>query len=141
MAITATLSSTESSVESGQPVGFTIVISNSGGSDVSVTTLVNTATGSANVSQVQFPPQSTTTVPAAGSLTLGYQDRFFASAQPSQASFACDVSAVITTSDGSVTVPTNTCTVQVAAPGIFTPWALGQFRFDALQDSYMIAIL
>lgn len=141
MAITAALTATQSSVQSGQKVGFVLVLSNSGGADVTVTDVITSSTGAANKSTPRFTPSSSTTIPAGGTLTVSWEASFFAGAQATQASFACAVSATVYTSDGSVTTPANTCTVQVTAPTLYRPWVLGQPRFDALQDSYMLAVI
>jgi hypothetical protein len=129
MAITAAITLSSATAYPNQRVGVTCTVSNSGGSSVNVTgirpTICPTGVKVESVAAVgglaPIGPGMTVAVAASGTLAISWQSVAFAP-QPGNGpnpanpnSFVYDVGAIVTTSDGAVTVATTT-TLTVSVP-------------------------
>jgi hypothetical protein len=148
MAISAVLSVVESSVRAKQPAFFTLVISNSGGDDV---TVLRATPIVPNGSPSLFSgPTLGGTVAAAGTLTLDFQGVFFANAVPVVLDSDTDQTTVpvyvaITTelSDAQANVVSSTVNMQIspiAYPSLLMP-GFGQLRFDSNNNSALFPVV
>ncbi len=146
MALTSVLAVQNSSVSSGQPTLFTLTLTNTGGSALTLATVspvVSPVASSVGQGVPFISPQTVTNIPATtGTLSISWSDAFYAGQQPSTlpqqspVSVACNA----TTTDGSACT-SNSVTVQVTpavTPTIAMPTA-GQLRFDANYNSALLA--
>lgn len=125
MAITATISTNPKSGAIGERIAVALVVSNSGGSDVTVTDIVPVvtpygSTGRTAPAAIGTPflgPGSTKTVTAGGSRTFTWDIALLAPSPEGLSTYYSyySISAVVTTSDGSVTVPTADAIVGVTS--------------------------
>lgn len=148
MAITASLYLNQSSVGPGTPVNVIVTVSNSGASDVSITSLRPTVLGvglgtagtplGAAVNVGEPRPSVPATVPAGGSAAFSFGLSPFASSREGEAQALYDVSAAIYCDDGSVVSP-QAATVSVSSPFDLPPE--GGLRFDSNLHSGLVALL
>jgi hypothetical protein len=134
MAVTATLRALWSTVASGQNVAYALTLTNGGGSDEELSRVQKNYPGGAmSNAEVSFPDG---TIPAAGSLTVTWQDTAFAGwtgdDNPS-VSHPIEVRAYL--DDGTIVVPTGDPTVLATPERFFVPVAAGSVRGDALEQS------
>jgi hypothetical protein len=139
MAMTASLYVNYSSVNPGTPVNVHVVVSNSGGDDVNVTSFRPQVPVGSSATFGTVSPATPATVPAGGSLGFGFSVCGFAPQREDDPQAAYDVTATIVCSDGSVVTPTA-ATVQVSSPFDLMPEP-GALRFDSNLNSYAIALL
>ncbi len=121
MAITGALSIVTSALASGQMGRFTLVISNSGGSDVTATGIVPivTANNAALAGTFGGPQKfgsTTWVVPAGSTLTVSWNGDFYAVPNALGTSTAYSVKAVIYTDDGVDPVSSTAVAVTVVPP-------------------------
>lgn len=149
MAVTAVLSVNESSVNSRQSAKFVLVLTNDGGSDVTVSSIAITAepNQSAVLTVPAFSPSNSRTISASGgTLTATCGGYFIANYITDENSdteqTAFEVVAYVALSDGT-SATSNTVTMQVTP--IFEPTIAmpveGQFRFDSNNNSALLAVL
>jgi hypothetical protein len=144
MAITSALSVVVSSVSSGQPARFVLVVSNDGGADVTLTG-VKPYTSAAGLSGDLGAPvklgATTWTVPAAGSLTLSWQGVLFASRRPAGRSTRYDVTVRVEEADSTTVSNTVAIIVTPSSPDSLPAPLVGQTRFDLNLNSHLLALL
>ncbi len=144
MAITGTLTVGTSAVASGQPLLFTLVVSNSGGADV-------TATGFHVYAGLGLPGHlggprkfgtSTWVIPAGGTLTVGWQGEIFAAANLLGTNTTYTVRARIDTDDGNAPTVSSSVNVTITptAPSSAAIPLRMQANFTLNLNAFMIAL-
>lgn len=149
MPISETLSVTNSSVLSGQPVSLTLVLTNTTGADRIVTEIApytTPKTSPATFSVTKPPYESTWTVPDGGTLRIGFGAVIFSVPQPpgsaTQAT-SVNVGAIIYDTSATGTTPTVTKPTEVTilvTPSVEPPITLpqqGQANFSSNLNSAM----
>jgi hypothetical protein len=152
MAMSATMT-VPSNVIAGRPMVAMLTISNTGGSDVTVTSiqaLVTTAgpalgTPVYNFQEPTFPPNKSKTVTASGSLIVPMPIVFLAPQTVGPANTVPGstylLDALITVSDGTVCTVTYPQWVSVSSGAPSPSQGYGQFRFDDGRNLINIAVL
>lgn len=149
MAITAALSTVESSVAQGSPARLLLLITNTGGTAVdldSVTFEVQPKNPSVVLPQVVFPPGVTTQIAGSnGTQTIGVDVTVNGELLPAEQLNSAGFIAQVVTNDAGVRTNTASNVVQVAstaAGGGYVPTrAQGSLHLESNRQSAWIAVL
>ncbi len=152
MAISATLT-VPSNIIANRPSTYMLSVSNSAGSDVTITSVQAVVIPSNNpggkptiaYNEPTYPPNRTKTVAAAGSLNVPMELVFMLPITPGLGAVmpggAFLLDAVITVSDGSVCSVTNPQWVSISSGAPTPSQGYGQLRFDDGLNLINIALL